>query len=151
MLVTYLRTRHAPYTVLLAPRVVNTRAAPRHSQAADVTARRSVRAWYAGERGSLVTRVTLAMMLSDGLPGPMKYSRPNRPATQNTPLLLSDVVILRRVRDGQSIAQAARETGGNYSTITNRMHYLRIRFGVRTTWDLAHHPIVAAQLEEASD
>lgn len=122
-----------------------------HFRATDVTEQRNAHAWGDVARGSRVTRVTHAMTSRDNLPGPVKYPRVDRGVTQHTPLLLSDVVVLRRVRSGQSIRQAVRDLNLSYSTITNRMHYLRLRFNVHSTLELAHHPIITPQLEENSD
>jgi DNA-binding NarL/FixJ family response regulator len=133
---------------LTAPHVAATPVRRHHSHVVVATARRNARAWADDARGSLATRVTQVMASSDNLPGPVKYPRVGKTASQHTPLLLSDVVVLRRVRDGQSITRIARELGVRYSAITNRMHFLRLRFNVHSTWELAHHPIVTPQLEE---
>lgn len=151
MLRKYPRIERVRCDVLTAPLAAVTHVGRTHFHAVVATALRSARAWGGDARGSRVTKVTRVTASSDNLPGPVRYPRPGKTATQHTPLLLSDVVVLRRVRDGQSLAHVSRALKIDYSTITNRMHYLRLRFNVHSTRELARHPLVAPQLEEDNE
>ena len=144
----YPRIEHARCDARTAPLAVATPVRRVRFHAGVAAALRTARAWDGDARGWRATRVTQVMASSDNLPGPVRYPRVGKWATQHTPLLLSDIVVLRRVRDGQSIAHVSRELKVDYSTITNRMHYLRLRFNVHSTRELTRHPLVAPQLEE---
>lgn len=63
-------------------------------------------------------------------------------------LTLSEVVVLRRIRDGASQTETARALGWPDATVNGLVRKVRIRFNVSTNRDLLALPRVVEQLTE---
>lgn len=63
-------------------------------------------------------------------------------------LTLSEIVILRRLRSGQTAVQAAQSLGMRLNSVRDRMRLARRRFGVSSTDEMLERPDVVAQLDE---
>lgn len=65
-------------------------------------------------------------------------------------LKLNEIVLLRRIRNGETQAQAARALGLPKETANSTVRKLRIRFGVSNNADLLALPVVSEQLDEST-
>lgn len=74
---------------------------------------------------------------------PVTWPSPVRPD-----LTLLHVVLLRRIRDGETVKAAATAAGVHYETARTNLRKLRAKHGVSTTRDLLLVPGIAARLDE---
>lgn len=63
-------------------------------------------------------------------------------------LTLAHVVLLRRIRDGETVKAAATATGMHHETARKALWKLRAKHGVGTTKELIAVPSIAARLDE---
>ena len=89
------------------------------------------------------------MRLPDPVAGmaPMGWGPGRTRAAAADVLNLRELVVLRRLRNGETQAEAARSLGWSKSTVTGLLRHARIRLGAASVAELLELPSVVSQMD----